>query len=267
MRSFAIYDRDLDDKMIGVLFYFERTDAFVIELVDSLDEWTCPVLFNGYVRRGLYTIPANISRAWVEERIVPSERQNIGQILKNEKMSEYREELLLKRGGGNSSQDNCYVKEIKRDAVPKWVLERQHCNISECFYCDDYEIICLFNDNLVRRINIKNLADKLPDLKHILHIPNKKINADIYAGGYEIIINNLVTVDKYMIITYGELLEASAKMFYSFAEKNVINTSEACEILNCTRQNISYMINKDTLSPLKRGDKESLFYRGELYRE
>ena len=67
MKSYAIYDEELDRVTpIGYLFYYEKAEKFIIELCRDLDEWSAPLLFQGLVRKGVYTMPATIARMWVE---------------------------------------------------------------------------------------------------------------------------------------------------------------------------------------------------------
>lgn len=107
MKSYAIYDEDLDRKTpIGYLFYYEKAKEFIIELCRDLDEWSAPLLFQGLVHRGIYTIPHEAARMWVEERVIPSGRQNIGSILKNHKMQSYNEMALLSLSKGNVHRTN-----------------------------------------------------------------------------------------------------------------------------------------------------------------
>ena len=80
MKIYEIKDYE-DGTGKGVLLYFEKAKEFLIELVEDMDEWTAPLLFSGLVKKGIFTVPRDLSRAWVEERIIPSGRQNINYIL------------------------------------------------------------------------------------------------------------------------------------------------------------------------------------------
>ena len=130
MKSFAIFDREQEShKEIGYLFCYEKKEEYIIELDEGLDEWTAPLLFSKYVKNGIYTIPKTAARLWVAERVIPSGRQNIGMILKTHRMSEYKEMKLLSLSGGQSSQDSCYIKEIKEEQLADWVRKRQESNV------------------------------------------------------------------------------------------------------------------------------------------
>ena len=73
-------------------------------------------------------------------------------------------------------------------------------------------------------------------------------------------------IEKERLLAAGKKLPISAALFYSFAKSRVINTGEACEILNCSRQNLAYLAKSGQLTPLKQGNKETLFLAGEVER-
>ena len=96
MKIYAIYDKETAKNLaLGYLFYYEKANEYIIELNDWLDEWEAPILFQGLVKKGIYTVPRDVSLLWVRERVIPSGRQNIGSILKNARLKEYNEMALL----------------------------------------------------------------------------------------------------------------------------------------------------------------------------
>ena len=60
MKIFAITDGERNDNL-GTLLYYERSKVFIAELRDGLDEWNAPLLFSGFVKKGIYTIPRDIT--------------------------------------------------------------------------------------------------------------------------------------------------------------------------------------------------------------
>ena len=125
MKSYAIYDEDLNrESAIGYLFYYERSKSFIIELQEDLGEWEAPLLFQGLVKRGIFTVPRDASLMWVQERVIPSGRQNIGLILKTHKLKEYSEMALLSLSKGRCAQDHCYIAEIPYEDIPENIMNR-----------------------------------------------------------------------------------------------------------------------------------------------
>lgn len=267
MKVFAIYDEGLDWKdPVGYLFHYEKSNSFIIELNTNLSEWETPLLFSSYVKKGIYTIPKEISILWVRERVIPSGRQNIGLILKNQKMTEYDEMKLLLASKGKCSQDQCYIKEVRYDEVPKTVKERNKDNIAECFVSDDFNIICLFNDNTVRKIDLRKIQPVNEKIRYVLKNQVLFESVKVGVGGYSITFNDSIEVDKRDLIEKGKVIDISAQDFYRFVSRNTVDTGEVCDMLQCTKQNVAYLVKKEKLKPIKKGLKENIFYKGNVWK-
>lgn len=264
MKVFAIKDAEQNNRIIGYLFYYEKATEFVIELDESLDEWQAPVLFSGLVKKEIYTIPKDICKLWVEERIVPSGRHNIGMILKSLNTSEYNEGLLLRAGKGKSAQDLNYLEEIKEVDLPEWVVKRRKSNLMESFISADNSVVCFLMDGTVRKAGVKDLAKDVPKLETIQDNRRLLETVKVDVGGYGIVFNDSIAVEKRIFIKRSKKLNVSAGDFYTFAEKNIVNTGEACVMMECSRQNLAYLIKINLLKPIKTGWKENLFFKGSI---
>lgn len=71
-----------------------------------------PFMMSSFVRWGIRHINAEWSMRWVRSRIVPSSRQNIGQILRENHMKSYDEYALLLKNEGRCCQDEYHIEEI-----------------------------------------------------------------------------------------------------------------------------------------------------------
>ena len=69
-----------------------------------------------------------------------------------------------------------------------------------------------------------------------------------------------------MLYEAGFELPLSVGDFKTVIEKNVLSTAESCSLLECSRQNIAYMVDRQQLAPLKKDDAGSLYLKGELLR-
>lgn len=267
MKSFAIYDEELQRKTpIGYLFYYEKAKSFIIELCDDLDEWDAPLLFQGMVRKGIYTILQEASLMWVRERVIPSGRQNIGVILKNHRLMEYDEMELLRISKGRCSQDSCYLVELRNEEFPDSLKKRMKQNILDCFITGDEQLVCMFRDDSVRKTDLSKLLFKYKDISHILK--NKKLldSARVGVGGYSVCFNESIEIPAYALRKTGELLPLKVDDFYSFISKNVIGTSKVCEMLQCSRQNLSYLVKEGKIEPVINGTKENMYMKGDVER-
>ena len=125
MRIFAIKDDTMpQDAVLGYLIYHEPSKSFYIELPDGADSWDMPLILSSFADRGEYSIDSAWSRRFVQQRIVPQDRQNIGQILRDNGLGEYDEFSLLMLTMGRCEQDDCYLEEIREEQLPDFLSAR-----------------------------------------------------------------------------------------------------------------------------------------------
>ena len=267
MKSYAIYDEELDRvSAIGYLFYYEKSESFIIELCEDLDEWEAPLLFQRLIRNGIYTVSRDISLMWVKERVIPSGRQNIGSILKNHKLKEYNEMALLQLSKGRCSQDSCYIAEISEKEIPEKIQKRMGTNVLECFPTEDRQLICLFKDNTVRKIDLIRLTKQYKDISYVWKNKALLDSVKVGVGGYSVTFNESIEILYYDLISVGLLLPLTARDFYNFIRRNVVDTTKTCEMLQCSRQNLSYLVKEKKIEPIIYGTKENLYLKGEIER-
>ncbi|WP_035793702.1 hypothetical protein [Butyrivibrio sp. AE3006] len=272
MKIYEIVDEG-NNISIGVLLFYEKERTFIIELQEGLDEWTAPLLLTSYVKKGIHTIPRDISLLWVKERIIPSGRQNIGSILNTHRLKEYDEMRFLELSNGRCSQDSLYIKKL--DELPTYVINRQNRNLSDCTPIRDSSLLCFFADNTVRKTNLGNLfetkdkvIDIYPSIKSeidkILRYPDLFSSCKVGTGGYFVSFNDSIDIPSSLLYDTGELIPLTPDDFFSFAKKNLLDTTQCCDILECSRQNISYMVQQGQLSPIKENVKGNLYSYGEV---
>ncbi len=260
MRIYELTDKK---KEIGTLLYYDKEKTFIIELREDLDEWSAPLLFSGLVKKKIFTVPRDISLMWVRERIIPSGRQNINSILRNHRLKEYDEMKFLELSGGRCAQDDISIRRI--EAFPGYVSERMKENLTDAFVSDDTCLICFFADDTARRIDLKNLTG-LKDTEKILN--NKRLfeSCRVGTGGYYITFNDSIDIPAAVLRKEGEKLPVKRSDFVAFVRRNILDTAEACRELECSRQNISYMVRRDMLKPLKEDVMGNLYLKSDVIR-
>ncbi len=112
MYRFAIKNRIYNDKTVGYLYYEEETQTYKIEIPDDVKSFEAPLILSDFIQKGERKIGNEWSLRWVQGRVVPPERQNIGQILKNNGMKFYSEFPLLVKSQGRCCQDECYIEQV-----------------------------------------------------------------------------------------------------------------------------------------------------------
>ena len=84
MKIFAIRDESTQEqKDLAYLLYYKQEKQFYIELPENADAWETPLLLDSFVKRRETTVNSYWSKIWVQQRIVPIDRQNIGEILRD----------------------------------------------------------------------------------------------------------------------------------------------------------------------------------------
>lgn len=262
MKIYEIYDEE-NSLSIGTLMYYEKERKYIIELQEYLDEWTVPLLFTSFVKRNIFTIPSQISYLWVKERVIPSGRQNINAILATHKLKEYDEMTFLEMSEGKCSQDMLYIKKLS--SLPDYVKKRAEKNIIECSIADGQQLLCFFADGTIKKVDLSKLMD-VEDIDKIINNQLLFETVKVGAGGYCITFNDSIEIPAKILRESGKTIPLTMNDFIRFVQKNVLDTSESCDILECTRQNLSYLVKEKSLAPIKENVKGNLYLKGDILR-
>lgn len=125
MKIFAIRDESaMEQKDLAYLFYYEAEKRFYIELPENAEPWETPLLLSSFVKKGEITMNSYWSKIWVQQRIVPTDRQNLGLILKENGLKEYDEFDLLMLAMGRCAQDDYYLVPMGESQLPGQIQKR-----------------------------------------------------------------------------------------------------------------------------------------------
>ncbi len=262
MRIYEILDSE-NKISIGILQYYEKERSYVIELQDYLDEWSAPLLFTSYVKKKIFTIPRDISFLWVKERVIPSGRQNIASILNTHKLKEYNEMEMLAIANGRCSQDSLYIRKITK--LPEYVEKRKQKNLVDCVIGENSMVLCFFEDETVKKISLEHMVH-IEGIDKVLR--NKALfeSGKVGTGGYSLTFNDSIDIPSYVLYEAKENLPIRKSDFDLFVQKNVFDTTDICDILECTRQNVAYMIKRQMILPIKEEVKGNLYLKGDVLR-
>lgn len=118
MRTFEIFNAARRSHTpLAVLTYDEGSDEFHVSISRNAPTDSLPLMLALFAERGDYEVPDKWARRFVEERIAPQGRQNLGEILRANGLDFYDEVALLAVGEGRSSQDDCLMREIESPHV------------------------------------------------------------------------------------------------------------------------------------------------------
>lgn len=112
MYKFAIKNKSCNDKTVAYLYYDEKAGEYEITIPEETKSIEAPLIIADFIQKNQRHIGNEWSLRWVKQRVIPSERQNIGQILKENGMQYYDEFPLLLNNKGRSCQDECYLVQL-----------------------------------------------------------------------------------------------------------------------------------------------------------
>lgn len=265
MRIFAIRDESLSpETTLGWLIYYERAKAFYIELPDDADPWDTPLLLSSFVKRGQHSVNSYWSRLWVQQRIIPRDRQNIGQVLKENGLTEYDEFRLLMLTMGRCAQDDCYLEEMNADRLPEPLTERWKTKVEDVVPMKEARLLVFFRNGEVRIADVKTLSETHADCKPYL-VNEDRFNAvEVQPDGYGVMWSGRAMISDHDLYKHSERVPLSLDDFIGFVRHRIVSAGEACHILDCTRQNIDDLMKRGKLHPIRRDAKYKLFLRNEI---
>ncbi len=154
MKIFAIRDDDNPHKDLAYLLYYETAKQFYIELPDDADPWETPLLLVSFLKKGQRTVNSYWSKIWVQQRIVPPERQNIGAVLRDNSLKAYDEYDLLMLSMGRCAQDNYYLVPME-ESLPQPIAQRFAKRIEDIVPLDNFEMLVFFRDGTTKKCSLR----------------------------------------------------------------------------------------------------------------
>ena len=85
---------------------------YTIDIPENVTPKEAPFMMSLFLKKGIRTMNSDWSMRWVQSRIIPSSRQNIGEILRVNGMRSYDEHKLLLKNEGRSCQDEFYIEHM-----------------------------------------------------------------------------------------------------------------------------------------------------------
>lgn len=266
MRVFAIKNEyDEKEPVCAYLLYYEISRRFFIEITDNCDEWDVPVFLSSFVKRNIRTVSQKWSRVWVRQRIVPTDRQNLGQILRENGLKSYDEFDLLMLSSGRCAQDDYFLTEISEEMLPFEIKKRRKKLIEDAVALEDNTLLVFFCDGAVKKIRVDGFTDKNPKLRTLFSArPDVFKSVKLQTGGYELYWDENTCISCYELYESGRNVPLTLDDFRAFAECRIITAAEAAEELGCSRQNIDDLVKRGKLKTVKKTEKTTLFLKSDV---
>lgn len=265
MKLFAIRDEaDPSKRDLAWLLYYEKEKRFYIELPDDADEWDTPLLLSSFLKKGELTVNSYWSALWVQQRIVPADRQNIGQVLRDNKLDSYDPFALLMRSKGRCAQDDYYLFPLDEEDLPADIRKRFQRKIEDVVPLDSFGLLTFFRDGTVRKCSLEKYFGKHRVFSVFLKRPELFSAVQVQPGGYGVAWDEELVISDSYLYRQGKSVPLGIADFTSFVTHRVVNTAEAAELLDCSRQNINDLTCKGKLHPIKATEKNTLYLKSEV---
>ena len=265
MRIFAIRDEsDPSNTDIAYLFYYEHGNHFYIELPDDADPWHTPLILSSILERGARTVNSYWSRVWVQQRIVPRERQNIGQILKDNQLDAYDEFKLLLLSEGRCAQDDYYIAEIPSGDLPGGFAARFSRRLEDAVPLSGRTLLVFFRSGETKLCELTGILQSDRRFSPLLKNDAYFAAMDIQPGGYGISWDDELVITDSELYRIGQDIPLTQDDFASYVQMRIITTAEAADMLHCSKQNISDLIRRGKLHPVRETPKSRLFLKSEI---
>lgn len=251
-------------RLVGYLFYFERSRRFYAEVPCELDEWEAPAMFYGHVKRGIYSIDSKWSMKWVGQRIIPAERQNINEILKENGLKTYDEYKLLCLSEGRCAQDELYIVKIEPEQIITEVQERLQKKVADVLPLPGNRIAVFFKDGNARIIDAGKFLEKQDAFRRVLREAAIFDRVKVAPGGNGIEWDEDRSVMAETLYDAGEPIGIGFDDLVRYAGRRLVDTTEACTLLGVSRQYINQLVKQGRLHPVLSGEKSRVFSRAEI---
>lgn len=104
--------RNNRNKIVAILNYDENAKSYTIDIPENVSSMETPFMMSLFLKKGIRKMDSDWSMKWVQSRVIPSSRQNIGEILRVNGMRSYDEHELLLKNEGRSCQDEFYIENM-----------------------------------------------------------------------------------------------------------------------------------------------------------
>ena len=165
---------------------------------------------------------------------------------------------------GRCAQDQCYLEELAIEDLPAELIERWDYKVEDVVPLDSARLLVFFQNGEVKAIDMHDLLGKFPACQPYVNSENRFNQVEVQPGGYGIMWSEQAEIPDHDLYEQGLSVPLSLQDFCRFVQVRIVSATEACKILNCSRQNIDDLIKRGKLHPIRNDIKYKLFLRNEV---
>ena len=239
--------------------YDPKSARFFIELPEDEDPWMLPPPLDSYAKRGIYSVFSDKAAGWIEQRIIPRDRQNLGMILKENGLKSYDPYRLLVLADGRCAQDDCFIVPVGQETLPAAVWRRLQEKVLDVIPLKGSRVIVCFRNGTCRLIDLSDMIQK--DKRFLKIASDEALFMRVHVSP----LGNGIEWDDVRYITAQDLYRAGEKLpltsedFLQYTRYRVLDTAGMAKKMHCSRQYIKQLTDERKLHPLQTGLNHLLF--------
>ena len=127
----------------------------------------------------------------------------------------------------------------------------------------DMRLLVVFENGVAKLFDVRPIMADYPEYA-ALENPDLFALVQVEAGGYGVSWTSELDASEGELWQDGVELPLTAADLRDFVARNVVDTSEVCELLSCTRQNVDDLVRRRKLAPVHATSRSKLFLRSEV---
>lgn len=218
-------------------------------------------------QRGIYSIDSVWSGKFVSQRIIPPDRQNLGNILKENGLKLYDEFKLLQLSEGRCAQDEHYLVRIPEKEILPEIRERLEKKVLDVMALSSFRLLVFFKDGKSGIVDMKTLCAEDEHFGNVLRNESLFRNVHVSPGGNGVEWGEERSVPSETLRESGKEADISYEDVISFINLRLCDTAQVTGILNCSRQYVKQLADKGRMVPIREAGNSDLYRRSALEAE
>ena len=186
----------------------------------------------------------------------------MGQILRENNLKEYDEFSLLCLSMGRCEQDDFYLEEVHANPLPDLLSRRWQSKVVDVVPMEAPKLLVFFRNGAAKVVDVQ--AMNLSACEPFLISQDRFNTVEVQPDGYGVYWNDRAMISHRDLYAHGISVPLTQKDLYQYVQTRVVSASEACGILECSRQNIDDLMRRDKLHPIRTDAKYKLFSKAEV---
>ena len=125
-------------------------------------------------------------------------------------------------------------------------------------------LLIFFRNGEVKITDMRELAGTYADCRPYISREERFNTVEVQPDGYGVFWSERAMISDQALYEKSQPVPLALKDFIGFVQRRVVSSSEACRILDCSRQNIDDLIKRGKLHPIRQDARNKLFLRNEI---